>query len=140
MSYKGELSGFPEHVVELMLKRQVEQGNKEDVTVFEECAGADRKGGGFDWTDTMEGHIFWNDVIEDKLFDLIQKTPRQKAKQAADSFKWLMDEGLLTEEQYNANLAALRNKLGELISNANELDEVGVYEQIFIAKETGLID
>ena len=140
MSYKGELSGFPEHVVELMLKRQVEQGNKEDVTVFEECAGADKMGGGFDWRDTQEGLVFWDDVIEDKLFDLIKKTPRQRAKQVADSFKWAMDEGLLTEEQYNANLAALRNKLGELISNANELDEVGVYEQIFIAKETGLID
>ena len=140
MSYKGELSGFPEHVVELMLKRQVEQGNEENVAVFEGCARADKMSGGFDWRDTQEGLVFWDDVIEDRLFDLIEKTPRQRAKQVADSFKWAMDEGLLTEEQYNANLAALRNKLGELIPNANELDEVGVYEQIFIAKETGLID
>lgn len=34
MKYKGELEGFPE-VVEKMLERQVEQGNKRDVSVFE---------------------------------------------------------------------------------------------------------
>lgn len=67
MEYKGELKGFPTEVVEKMLERQVEQGRKRDVSIFEEtrCSGSR----GFYWDKTLEGHEFWKDVIERKNFD-----------------------------------------------------------------------
>jgi hypothetical protein len=67
MEYKGELKGFPTEVVEKMLERQVEQGNRRDVSAFEKnrmmCIG------GFAWASSPEGHSFWEDVIKFKNFD-----------------------------------------------------------------------
>lgn len=67
MEYKGELKGFPTKVVEKMLERQVEQGNKRDVSVFEKnkmtCSD------GFDWSETPERYSFWEDVIKYENFD-----------------------------------------------------------------------
>lgn len=46
---KGEIKDFPIEVIEWMLTEQVEQGNKQDVTVFERSSGAPIHKGGFDW-------------------------------------------------------------------------------------------
>ena len=70
MIYKGELKGFPTEVVEKMLERQVEQGNKKDVTVFEGSSRAGRGMKGFCWAETVEGHYFWERVIINEDFDL----------------------------------------------------------------------
>ena len=65
MKYKGEIAGFPQEIVEKMLERQVEQGNKRDVSVFERtCTG------GFFWDITIEGQLFWSSVIKNKNFDV----------------------------------------------------------------------
>lgn len=68
--YKGELKGFPKEVVDKMLERQVEQGNKKDISVFEIGAifGVEEKG--FTWEDSPEGHCFWSEVILDGNFGL----------------------------------------------------------------------
>ena len=46
---KGEIKDFPIEVIEWMLTEQVEQGNKQDVTVFERSNSALTRKGGFDW-------------------------------------------------------------------------------------------
>lgn len=61
--YTGQLEGFPEWVVSIMLDRQEEQGNKRDVSVFEEKNYSPKKYGGFDWTQTPEGGI-WDKVTD----------------------------------------------------------------------------
>ena len=61
--YKGQLEGFPEWVVNIMLDRQEEQGNKRDVSVFEEKNYSTKKWGGFDWAQTPEGDI-WDKVTD----------------------------------------------------------------------------
>lgn len=63
----------PEKVVNLMLKRQVEQGNKEDVTVFEKNKQASE--GGFIWEITPEYYEFWRDVIINRKFHLVPDEP-----------------------------------------------------------------
>lgn len=70
MKYKGELEGFPEEVVEKMLERQVEQGNKRDVSVFECHKSASINAGGFYWSESEEGRSFWEEVISNKNFDV----------------------------------------------------------------------
>lgn len=67
--YKEELQGFPVEVVEKMLERQVEQGNKRDISVFEADRFACKEEGGFDWDETPEGWYFWYKVIDSKNFD-----------------------------------------------------------------------
>ena len=71
--YKGQLEGFPEEVVDKMLERQVEQGNKRDVSVFEKVRLTGTHNGGFRWGNTPEGDIFWSDVIFKKDFEVFYK-------------------------------------------------------------------
>lgn len=64
----GDLIGFPIEVVQMMILRQVEQGNDADVRIFQ----LDRVNGssGFVWSRTEEGQDFWSDVIGDRDFDI----------------------------------------------------------------------
>lgn len=76
---KGDLKGFPKEIIVYMLKYQEEQGNKKDISVFEEnrtrCEG-------FVWHKTKEGYWFWDEVIREKNFDLFfEKYPKQDNSQ-----------------------------------------------------------
>ena len=59
----GDLENFPIEIVEKMLRKQYNQVNKMDVTVFQNNKRADEIHGGFRWSDTIEGYRFWDDVI-----------------------------------------------------------------------------
>lgn len=75
--FKNDLKGFPVEIVEKMLERQVEQGNKRDVSVFERDRTSWKLIGGFAWKDTKEGFHFWNTVITYKKFDhFFEKYPK----------------------------------------------------------------
>lgn len=54
--YKGQLEGFPKEVVEKMLDYQEAEGNKRDVSVFEDRVS--EAFNGFGWYDTTEGVDF----------------------------------------------------------------------------------
>lgn len=70
----GDIKGFPIEVVEKMIERQVEQGDKADVDVFQYTAT-----GGFFWDETTEGCGFWSEVIINKNFDLFfEKYPKKE--------------------------------------------------------------
>lgn len=74
--YKGQLEGFPPEIVEKMLYYQEKQGNKRDVTIFEKRK--DSYSSGFCWDNTEEEFDFWDDVINNKNFDLFfEKYPKQ---------------------------------------------------------------
>jgi hypothetical protein len=76
--YKGQLEGFPREVVEKMLERQVEQGNKRDVKLFESFAERSKYVGGFKWHGTREGQEFWGKVIVRRDFDLFfERYPKE---------------------------------------------------------------
>ena len=78
MQYKGQLEGFPQEIVEKMLNYQVQHGNKRDITVFEDTILRDVHNGGFKWDKTVEGHIFWCDIIHKKQFNIFfDKYPKQ---------------------------------------------------------------
>lgn len=66
----GEIANFPIEVVQKMIEEQVEQGNKADVTVFQEDNFADTYGGGFSWCDAKDGDDFWCEIISKENFNL----------------------------------------------------------------------
>ena len=66
----GDLKNFPIEVVEKMLQKQYKQVDKMDITVFQNNKDADRCYKGFRWSDTIEGHEFWNAVIREERFDV----------------------------------------------------------------------
>lgn len=63
----GDIEGFPLEIVQMMVERQVEQGNEASVRIFQ----FDRMNGslGFVWARTEEGQEFWNEVIGERIFD-----------------------------------------------------------------------
>ena len=69
----GAIEGFPIEVVQKMIEEQVKQGNKADVSVFQNDNTCDEEDGGFKWEDTVDGDDFWADVIDNKNFDLFSK-------------------------------------------------------------------
>lgn len=69
----GQLSGFPVEVIQLMIERQMQQGNSADVSVFQEDACANVDDGGFDWDGTPEWDIntaFWGRICRGREFDV----------------------------------------------------------------------
>lgn len=68
---RGDVEGFPIHILERMILRQVEQENKPDLRVFEDHKNSDRKHGGFCWDETEEGFNVWSLVISSGKFEVI---------------------------------------------------------------------
>ena len=66
----GGLEGFPIEIARVMLKRQVEQGNKADITVFQKDCFVGKSDYGFYWKETIEKYDFWKNVIGCKNFDI----------------------------------------------------------------------
>jgi len=74
MSYKGEIFGFPEVILEKMLYYQEQHTGTKDITIFEKDIKSTSQEGGFDWTFTTEGLDFWEEVITYRRFDVFFKT------------------------------------------------------------------
>lgn len=73
---KGDLEGIDIPVIKQMLIEQVAQGNKEDVTVFENRCWADKKEGGFDWNKT---NLDWDKIlIYDDFTDFYKMYPNYR--------------------------------------------------------------
>lgn len=85
---KGQLKSFPIEVVQKMVERQVEQGNKADVTVFQKNKCIGRVFKGLEWVETDEGIDFWNDVIRYENFDVFfEKYPKSEPSETEDTSK-----------------------------------------------------
>lgn len=85
----GDIAGFPIEVVRKMVEEQVRQGNKADVSIFQECANRDKKHGGFEWEETEDGFEFWDMVVLYKEFDeFFEKYPKQETPRDAGRRKY----------------------------------------------------
>lgn|SRR5574344_916969 len=74
----GDIEGFPIEVVQRMIECQVEQGNKADVSVFQNRKSCSGGSGGFEWCDTTERHDFWDKVILNRDFKIFfEKYPKE---------------------------------------------------------------
>ena len=79
---KEHLEGFPKEIIARMLDCLQEQGNKRDISVFEEDRFSLLVEGGFDWDKTKEGYGFWYKVIIEKNFDVFfEKYPKKEDNQ-----------------------------------------------------------
>lgn len=77
----GALEGFPIEVAQMMVDRQVEQGNEPNIKVFQKYLSISRQFGGFDWLDTPEGDVFWYAILADEKFNtFFEKYPKQEVE------------------------------------------------------------
>jgi hypothetical protein len=73
----NQLKNIPEPIIQKMLEHQVMQGNKADRTVFEKNIQAYEDG--MDWNTTLEGYIFWHQVLSCKNFELFfERYPKEE--------------------------------------------------------------
>ena len=74
---KRQLEGFPKEIIKRMLECQEEQGNKRNISIFENNTAAVKKAGGFLWSETYENFSFWCNVIHNKNFNVFfEKYPK----------------------------------------------------------------
>lgn len=97
LMYKGDLEDFPVEIVEKMLEKQVEQGNKKDVSIFEKYRCSAKSLGGFNWEETCESLDFWYSILVNKNFDtfyaLYQKKEFIGYRAPYDLFKGRIKKG-----------------------------------------------
>ena len=74
----GEIADFPKRVVQAMVDEQVRQGNPADPSVFVRARTADKSQGGFTWTKSALGMIYWSGIIRWKKFHLIPKREKPR--------------------------------------------------------------
>lgn len=92
MNYKGDIKDFPQEIVEKMLEKQVQQGNKKNVEVFEIDKISQKYVGGFTWRNTEEGFEFWENVILFEKFDLFfEKYPKKTFNRGEKILVWDLD-------------------------------------------------
>lgn len=66
----GKIKHFPIEIVQKMIDYQVAQGNKANITIFQENPYYHKNIGGFAWCNTIEGHVFWEEVIIRERFGI----------------------------------------------------------------------
>lgn len=71
---------LPVEIQEKMLDEQVRQGNKRDAEVFEINIWANNRLGGFTWSESVEGHAFWEKVIDENFAIFYEKYPKESNK------------------------------------------------------------
>lgn len=65
----GEIKGFPLEVVTAMLHQQKKQIGKTNLKAFIKRRACSAKGGGFDWSETRQGHEYWESVVNNENFE-----------------------------------------------------------------------
>ena len=68
--FKGEIAWLPDFIGEELTKQQEYQGNKRDISVFEEDVSAGKNEGGFEWEETAQKYHFWYRVLLEKDINL----------------------------------------------------------------------
>ena len=68
--FKGQIDWLPDFIGEELMNQQELQGNKRDISVFEEDVSADKSDGGFEWKDTSQKYNFWDRVLLEKDINL----------------------------------------------------------------------
>ena len=120
----GELEGFPIEVVQRMCEEQVAQGRKFNPEVFARFKFSE--GEGFSWEESIEGYSFWDEVIDEKNFNLFfEKYPKK--------------------EQYNPNKLyetpkRMYAKYSKATADWGIADIIGEYDGYYLGKDkTGLV-
>ena len=64
----NSLNDLPSEIKELIQQRQIDAGNKADLSVFTKFKSAGKCSGGFDWENTEEGYYFWQNLFTNKQY------------------------------------------------------------------------
>jgi len=86
-------SDLPKEIQERMLECQEEQGNKRDSSVFERSISSDKHRGGFIWSNTSEGHEYWNGILNKYYDEEVSPIPEFTIEEAEKTFNIKIKKG-----------------------------------------------
>lgn len=120
----GDLAKCPLSVAIKMVERQVEQGNKPDIKVFQNKFSAGKLNGGFDWSETKEGYAFWCDICEKDKKELEAWFPDNVATKEHTVYKThLLDIGGVKREiTFCAFFDKLTPRVGYSVLHPNDVE------------------
>jgi hypothetical protein len=105
-TFTNDLEGFPKEIVQKMVERQVEQGNEPDIKKLL----CDKRRGGFNWRDTIEGHDFWRNIIKNYNFYVFyEKYPKTETKVTTTNV-YNIDGTLYGIKDSNGNITTVDTK------------------------------
>ena len=134
-TYKGQLEGVPNDIVERMMDCQEEQGNKRDASVFEKFGISSDVEGGFYWFKTKEGQAIWEYVIRKKNFQPFyefweKENKKEKSKLSYGNFvrsvyPEYLRQGMqyITTEHLKKEITHKINKIETKLSKLNDKRE-----------------
>ena len=136
IDFDGDIAGFPNRVVAMMMTEQFNQGNPPNLEVFEKNVKTPRGGGGFTWDLTPEGNDFWIEVISYKNWEVFDKKyPQTKNPKSnidmrhEDILLDLAKQGYEPEGEIKVfPLEIVSHMLYEQVKQGNKLD-VNVFER-----------
>jgi hypothetical protein len=72
-----DFKNLPVEIQERMLNEQVQQGNPRNAEVFENNIIANNRLGAFNWSESVEGYDFWEEIIQNGNFAIFyEKYPK----------------------------------------------------------------
>ena len=133
----GDITGFPKRVVQAMVDEQVRQGNTANPRVFARERVAGKINGGFTWTESALGRIYWADIIRGKQFHLIPKREKPRCRDSAprteatphEIIQSMLDKGMvvwvcMSDKSYDD----ARDKIGYYAYRVMQYYTVGYYK------------
>ena len=108
----GKIKHFPIEIVQKMIDYQVAQGNKADITIFQENPCYHKDIGGFAWCNTIEGRAFWEEIIMREKFGIFwDKYPNADSSILRTKFIRYNNLG-------KGQLCQMKNQIGWIRNNA----------------------
>src|SRR5690606_18127890 len=112
---------LPVEIQKHMLDEQVRQGNERDAKVFEEDISAGIGEGGFTWSESGEGHDFWNKILTYVNFvAFYEKYPKRPLLKVIPLHVKILNSKALLEEIAERLVTEWRN--GGCLSGRVEVD------------------
>ena len=112
---------LPVEIQKHMLDEQVRQGNERDAKVFEEDISAGIGEGGFTWSESGEGHDFWNKILTYGNFvAFYEKYPKRPLLKVIPLHVKILNSKALLEEIAERLVTEWRN--GGCLSGRVEVD------------------
>lgn len=116
---------LPLYIIDKMLDYQVKQGNKLDISVFENEPSSNKADGGFDWKDTEEGWEYWE--------DLLSKSRRWRwgfYKMAEDNDVIIVEDTCVNAKDLDFKDITLKNNCTNFIDDVKEVNYTSSTEAI----------
>lgn len=123
-----DLEGFTINVIEAMLSEQLRQNYFIDLNIFQNNRFARKETGGFDWSKSIHGFDFWNDILSNK-----DSNSSNELKYISQKY-YIVEEDDLIDDLKDMPISVVQLMIDEQIRQGNKAN-ITVFQKDKLAKE-----